>query len=116
MAYTRSTRAQNNSSTINAAHEWETGILARLFLQFTDFSMTQHKPTNSQVIPDASQTSAHDESVKTSVPAFKFPFAPANFAPKKTSAQSWQQKGSNARHEKKIGMAPKGTRRSMGKR
>ena len=78
--------------------------------------MTQHMPTDPKVAADANQTETDDESVKTSVPAFKFPFAPANFAPKKASAQSWQQKDNNPRHEKKIGMAPKGTRRSMGKR
>ncbi len=29
---------------------------------------------------------------------------------------SWQHKGNHTRHEKKIGAAPNGTRRSMGKR
>lgn len=72
-----------------------------------------------QMIP-ADQASTTGEQpkdlAKPGVAAFKFPFAPANFAPKQAPTQPWHQKGSNARHEKKIGMAPNGTRRSMGKR
>ncbi|MFN3579684.1 MAG: hypothetical protein ACK4VV_04345 [Pseudomonas sp.] len=34
----------------------------------------------------------------------------------KKAQQPWHLKGSSPRHEKKIGMAPSGTRRSMGKR
>lgn len=74
--------------------------------------MTEHLPDQDliQETADQPQTSA-----KADVPAFRFPFSPANFAPRQAAAQPWQ-KGSNPRHEKKIGMAPKGTRRSMGKR
>ncbi len=78
--------------------------------------MTLHLPTNDLAAVDANQTETLVELPKTAVPAFKFPFAPGNFAPQKTPSQPWHQKGNNARHEKKIGMAPKGTRRSMGKR
>ncbi|GGC88913.1 hypothetical protein [Halopseudomonas salina] len=75
--------------------------------------MTEHLPLEQTVAKNTDSIETH---AKTEVPAFKFPFAPANFAPKQAPAQPWHQKGSNARHEKKIGMAPKGTRRSMGKR
>ncbi|MNY82684.1 hypothetical protein D3C86_2249370 [compost metagenome] len=50
------------------------------------------------------------------IPAFTFPFAPATFAPGKGDNQPWHQKGNKSAHEKKIGAAPPGTRRSMGKR
>ncbi|MBD9484801.1 hypothetical protein IB229_17600 [Pseudomonas sp. PDM14] len=53
---------------------------------------------------------------KAAIPAFRFPFSPATYAPNKNAGQAWHQKGSNASHEKKIGPAPSGTRRSMGKR
>lgn len=53
---------------------------------------------------------------KPAIPAFRFPFSPATYAPNKSAGQSWQPKGSTSGHEKKIGPAPSGTRRSMGKR
>jgi hypothetical protein len=53
---------------------------------------------------------------KAAVPAFNFPFSPSAFAPGKNDGQPWHQKGNKSAHEKKIGPAPNGTRRSMGKR
>lgn len=53
---------------------------------------------------------------KPVIPAFSFPFSPATFAPNKGDDQPWHQKGNKSAHEKKIGAAPPGTRRSMGKR
>ncbi|HSC83871.1 MAG TPA: hypothetical protein VLC30_09675 [Pseudomonas sp.] len=53
---------------------------------------------------------------KPVIPAFSFPFSPATFAPGKTDNLPWHQKGNKSAHEKKIGAAPPGTRRSMGKR
>lgn len=50
------------------------------------------------------------------VPAFKLPFSTAEALAAKNAKQPWHLKGINPRHEKRIGMAPKGTRRSMGKR
>lgn len=35
---------------------------------------------------------------------------------RKKAAQSWHNRSNTAHHEKRIGMAPRGTRRSMGKR
>lgn len=50
------------------------------------------------------------------VPAFRFPFSPDVYAPKKGDEQPWHQQGNKSNHDKRPGMAPKGTRRSMGKR
>ena len=75
--------------------------------------MTEH-------LPNQDLASEHADPIETttraSVPAFKLPFSPANFAPRQPATPSWQHKGGHSRHEKKIGMAPNGTRRSMGKR
>lgn len=53
---------------------------------------------------------------KSGIPAFTFPFSPAAFAPSKSDDQPWHQKGNKSAHDKRIGAAPNGTRRSMGKR
>lgn len=52
---------------------------------------------------------------KAAVPAFAFPFKPADFAQSKDS-QPWYQKSNKSRHDSRPGAAPSGTRRSMGKR
>ncbi|NWC11007.1 hypothetical protein HX776_19585 [Pseudomonas agarici] len=53
---------------------------------------------------------------KTAIPAFSFPFNPAEFAAAKKSGQTWYQKGGKDGHHERPGRAPNGTRRSMGKR
>ncbi len=65
-------------------------------------------------VPEA--TSEPTTASKPVIPAFSFPFSPATFAPNKGDNQPWHQKGNKSAHEKKIGAAPPGTRRSMGKR
>ncbi|MBB2494847.1 hypothetical protein [Aquipseudomonas ullengensis] len=65
---------------------------------------------------DASVESSAESTAKPAIPAFSFPFSPATFAPGKGDNQPWHQKGNKSAHEKKIGAAPPGTRRSMGKR
>ncbi|UUY08154.1 hypothetical protein LRS11_20515 [Pseudomonas sp. J452] len=73
--------------------------------------------TQSEVTLDADGAASPAEpSGKPVIPAFSFPFAPATFAPGKGDNQPWHQKGNKSAHEKKIGAAPPGTRRSMGKR
>ena len=52
---------------------------------------------------------------KASIPAFSFPFKPADFAQSKTD-QPWYQKSNKHGHNKTPGAAPHGTRKSMGKR
>ncbi|WP_373185669.1 hypothetical protein [Halopseudomonas sp.] len=78
--------------------------------------MTTHLSTEDLAAAESDQVEATDDKSRPVVPAFKFPFRPGDFAPQKNTGQPRISKGSNARHEKKIGMAPKGTRRSMGKR
>ena len=50
------------------------------------------------------------------IPAFKFPFKPGELAGAKDSNQPWYKNGAKNGHTKTPGMAPPGTRRSMGKR
>ncbi|MGE6791595.1 hypothetical protein SAMN05216206_0459 [Pseudomonas guineae] len=49
-------------------------------------------------------------------PGFASLFGAAKAACGKQDDQPWHQKGNKSAHEKKIGAAPNGTRRSMGKR
>ncbi|MGS0542154.1 hypothetical protein ACU8WE_05230 [Pseudomonas parakoreensis] len=60
-------------------------------------------------LTDASET-------KPEIPAFKFPFKPGELAAAKGSNQPWYKNGAKNGHTKTPGMAPPGTRRSMGKR
>ena len=53
---------------------------------------------------------------KTEIPAFKFPFKPGELAGAKNASQLWYKGGAKNGHTKTPGMAPPGTRRSMGKR
>lgn len=50
------------------------------------------------------------------VPAFRFPFSPATYAPKNSDDQPWHQRGNKSNHDKRPHTPPRGTRRSMGKR
>lgn len=50
------------------------------------------------------------------VEPFKFPFSPEVFAPAKGNDKPWHQKGNKSNHDQRPGPAPRGTRRSMGKR
>lgn len=58
---------------------------------------------------------AHAEEASNAVPAFQFPFSPDAYAPKKNASGVYPQPG-KCDHTKHPGMAPRGTRRSMGKR
>lgn len=53
---------------------------------------------------------------KNAIPAFKFPFKPGELAGAKNAEQPWYKNGARNGHTKSPGMAPPGTRRSMGKR
>ena len=57
-----------------------------------------------------------DSDAKPVIPAFKFPFKPGELAGAKDSNQPWYKNGAKNGHTKTPGMAPPGTRRSMGKR
>ncbi|AWY42856.1 hypothetical protein DKY63_24270 [Pseudomonas putida] len=60
--------------------------------------------------------SSTDGETKAAIPAFKFPFKPGELAAAKGSNQPWYKNGAKNGHTKTPGMAPPGTRRSMGKR
>ncbi|SDU82979.1 hypothetical protein [Pseudomonas mucidolens] len=64
-----------------------------------------------QVDADSIETVA-----QTEIPAFKFPFKPGELAGAKNATQPWYKNGAKNGHTKSPGMAPPGTRRSMGKR
>lgn len=101
---------------------------ALLFLHHVDTMTRQKSPTQpldasaAQALqPEAQAIEPTPEvtgeaATKPAIPAFKFPFSPASFAPGKNDNQGWHGKGNKPGHEKKIGPAPNGTRRSMGKR
>lgn len=57
-----------------------------------------------------------DSEAKPVIPAFKFPFKPGELAGAKDSNQPWYKNGAKNGRTKTPGMAPPGTRRSMGKR
>ena len=59
-----------------------------------------------------------DTAQKPVIPAFTFPFKPAEFAKNKATSkgQTHYKKGEGHGHTKTPGAAPPGTRRSMGKR
>ena len=63
--------------------------------------------------PPASESNATN-AVKAS--GFASLFGAAKAASGKQDDQPWHQKGNKSSHEKKIGPAPSGTRRAMGKR
>ncbi|AZE53242.1 hypothetical protein C4K03_1071 [Pseudomonas synxantha] len=57
-----------------------------------------------------------DGAEKAEIPAFKFPFKPGELTGAKPAGQPWYKGGAKNGHAKTPGMAPPGTRRSMGKR
>ena len=76
--------------------------------------------TSKPQAPEAS-TPSQDETTpateqQAASPAFRFPFSPETYAPKKNDDQPWHQRNNKSNHDKRPGMAPRGTRRSMGKR
>lgn len=84
--------------------------------------MTQTPAPDHEPAVQAADASAQPSAVDTPVvskPAatgFASLFGAAKAAAGKQDGQQWHQKGSKSAHEKKIGPAPSGTRRSMGKR
>lgn len=64
----------------------------------------------------AAATSEPAPAKKTALPGFASLFSAAAGASTKNAGQAWHLKGNKSAHEKKIGPAPNGTRRSMGKR
>lgn len=74
-------------------------------------------PTSPPVEAAEHVDSANADGVeKAEIPAFKFPFKPGELGGSKSDAQPWYKNGAKNGHTKTPGMAPPGTRRSMGKR
>ncbi|TIH09430.1 hypothetical protein [Pseudomonas leptonychotis] len=81
--------------------------------------MTQTPAPTLAVQPVDSAAPASDEAATVNAPkatGFSSLFSAAKAASGKLDDQPWHQKGNKSAHEKKIGPAPNGTRRSMGKR
>jgi hypothetical protein len=75
---------------------------------------TANADTTAEHVLATEQTGAEQPASK--IPAFRFPFSPATFAPNKDAEQPWHQQGNKSSHDKTPSRAPNGTRRSMGKR
>lgn len=74
------------------------------------------QPPVDDAISDVTAEPAETNETKAEIPAFKFPFKPGDLAAAKAAKQP-QFKGKDGdRHAKIPGVAPSGTRRSMGKR
>ncbi|MFO2465081.1 hypothetical protein OOJ96_14815 [Pseudomonas sp. 15FMM2] len=78
-------------------------------------SPTQH-PVDAVDAVEHADTDSVETAATTEIPAFKFPFKPGELAGAKSAAQPWYKNGAKNGHTKSPGMAPPGTRRSMGKR
>ena len=57
-----------------------------------------------------------DNSETAAIKPFSFPFSPEVFAPASRNDKPWHQQGNKSNHDQRPGAAPKGSRRSMGKR
>ncbi|MCG4454996.1 MULTISPECIES: hypothetical protein [unclassified Pseudomonas] len=66
--------------------------------------------------PATAATSEPTVVKKPGLAGFASLFSAAADASARNDGQAWHQKGNKSAHEKKIGPAPNGTRRSMGKR
>jgi hypothetical protein len=86
-------------------------------LSTTDCNIPELFMTSSTSTPAPETVVAEDSAAdqKAPVPAFSFPFKPADFAQSKKD-QPWYQKSNKSGHNKIPGAAPHGTRKSMGKR
>lgn len=75
----------------------------------------ENTPAPDAVTDDAAETADIGEK-KAAIPAFTFPFKPGQFAAAKDNQPSHYQKSNKHGDSKRPGVAPAGTRRSMGKR
>jgi len=74
----------------------------------------EHTPAP-EAVAETIDEQALNEEKKAAVPAFSFPFKPADFAPSKKD-QPYYQKSNKYNQNKSQGVAPHGTHKSMGKR
>ena len=76
-----------------------------------------NSPTQPSVdAADLVESATADGVEKAEIPAFKFPFKPGELGGAKNASHPWYKGGAKNGHTKTPGMAPPGTRRSMGKR
>jgi hypothetical protein len=78
-----------------------------------------HTPAAEPTLAVQSADSAAPSDIAATAPkagGFASLFSAAKVLSGKQDDQPWHQKGNKSAHEKKIGPAPNGTRRSMGKR
>lgn len=74
------------------------------------------EPTLAAQPADSAVPSGDEAAPAPKATGFASLFGAAKAAAGKQDGQQWHQKGNKSAHEKKIGPAPNGTRRSMGKR
>ncbi|HEY8330591.1 hypothetical protein D3C81_945830 [compost metagenome] len=77
--------------------------------------------TSKPIAPEADcaeqpQQDQASEATQAAVPAFRFPFTAETYAPKKNGEQPRHPGNNKSNHDKRPGAAPRGTRKSMGKR
>ncbi|HBX56127.1 hypothetical protein [Pseudomonas sp. UBA2684] len=84
---------------------------------------TTHSPDHTPATQATEATALDNHPAAEPAPAkkpaaagFASLFSAAAATSAKNDGQHWNQKGNKSAHEKKIGPAPNGTRRSMGKR
>jgi hypothetical protein len=78
--------------------------------------MTSTQLPDPQPSAQADTPPAGNEPLVAKKAGFASLFSAAKAASSKQDDQPWHQKGNKSAHEKKIGPAPSGTRRAMGKR
>lgn len=82
--------------------------------------MTSHHSPDPTLAAQAGDVAANPAAPapakQTGTRGFASLFSAAALAAGRNDGQPWHQKGNKSAHEKKIGPAPNGTRRSMGKR
>ncbi len=78
--------------------------------------MTSTQLPDPQPSAQADTPPSGNQPVAANKTGFASLFCAAKAASSKQDDQPWHQKGNKSAHEKKIGPAPSGTRRAMGKR
>ncbi len=82
----------------------------------TDTQAPDSSPATQAMATEQTAADSAAPAKKAGVAGFASLFSAAAAATGKNDDQPWHQKGNKSAHEKKIGPAPNGTRRSMGKR
>jgi len=77
--------------------------------------MTTPEHTPAPDLDDSVESNATSADPKPAIPAFSFPFKPGELLQAKKGQQHYKGSG-KSNHDKRPGVAPSGTRRSMGKR